>query len=305
MKRYGAVGTDGGLHKGTELTGKGKTGMLPEEGSVTEESGFEEKPKDRNLGDEWLDWEGSIDPREREIDEKVSTFSILAACALLILVALFQFGWYLTKPRIEQLSLVLSTIIEWSAMVCTGLFLVLCFAEGISLFRFKKSLFPYTFVEKLLLSLLPRTIWLGAKFGISRDRVANSFIKIHNLLVKSQAGRLNHHMLLVLLPRCLRKEARSEIINRINSDSTKIYTAGGGEEARKAIRQYRPSMILAIACERDLISGIKDVAARIPVFAVPNKRPEGPCKNTQLALRDLEDILRFLIPEKQKSLHNP
>jgi uncharacterized protein len=274
---------------------------LPGRREVKERTGFEGEPKDRKLGDEWLGWEGSNDPDEREIDEKVSTFSILAGCALLMLVALFQLGWYLTKPRFEQISPLLSAIIEWVALVCSAIFILLCIVESISLLKFKKSLFPYTFVERLLLSLLPRTIWLGTKFGISRDRVANSFIKIHNLLVKSQAGRLNHNMLLILLPRCLRKEARSEILNRINSDAAKVYTAAGGEEARKAILQYRPSMILAVACERDLISGIKDVAARIPVFALPNKRPEGPCKNTQLALGDLEDVLRFLIPEKQKT----
>jgi hypothetical protein len=265
---------------------------------VTEETGFDGHRKDRKLGDEWLDWKGSDDPQEFEINEKVSTFWILAACMVLILVALFQLGWYMSKPRFDQFSPVVSAVIEWCALVVTVLFFVLCVMESISLLKFRKSLFPYSLMEKLFLSLLPRTIWLGQKFGISRDRVANSFLKMHNMLVRSHASRLNHNMLLILLPRCLQKEAKSHILSRIDSDVVKVYTAGGGEEARKAIKKYRPSMILAIACERDLISGIKDVAARIPVFAIPNKRPEGPCKNTGLSAEDLEEALRFITVTK-------
>jgi len=80
-----------------------------------------------------------------------------------------------------------------------------------------------------------------------------------------------------------------------------MYTAAGGEEARAAIKQYRPTIILAIACERDLISGIKDVAEKIPVFAIPNKRPEGPCKNTDFSLSELDEAVRVLMTAKQTS----
>ncbi len=260
-----------------------------------------ERPLDRKLGDEWHDWKGGADPRDAEINEKATTFSILAVCMVVITVAALEFGWYLAKPRIDQLSPLLSAIIEWVALACGALFLLLCCLEVVWLLKLKRSLLPYVLIEKLLLSILPRTIWLGKKVGISRDRVANSFIKMHNLLVRSHAGRVDPDMLLVLLPRCLQKEARSAILKRIDSRAVKIYTAGGGEEARRAIEKYRPSLILAVACERDLISGIKDVAARIPIFAVPNKRPEGPCKNTHLAAEDLEEALRFIMAEKTES----
>jgi hypothetical protein len=146
----------------------------------------------------------------------------------------------------------------------------------------------------LLLSLLSKSLWFGEKFGISRDRVGNSFIKAHNLMLKSHAGEVKSDTLLVLLPRCLDKETRQQVAERANGRAVQIVTAGGGEEARKAIRQYRPSLILAVACERDLISGIRDVARKIPVLAVPNKRPEGPCKNTHLCLTDLDEAMRFI-----------
>ena len=250
--------------------------------------------KDRRLGDEWLDWKGSKSPHEDEIDEKLSTFLTLAAGSVLIFMACLRFGWYLTKPRIDQLSPLLSRFIGWSAFVLVLIVLIMAALETTLLLKFRKSVFPYIWAEKLLLSLLSKSIWLGGKLGISRDRVGNSFIKAHNLIVKSHARRLNVETLLILLPRCLEKEAKRQVIERVNGKAVQVVTAAGGEEARKAIKEHKPSLILAVACERDLISGIRDVAERIPVLAIPNKRPEGPCKNTHLRLDALDDALKFI-----------
>jgi uncharacterized protein len=261
------------------------------------------KPKehDRRLGDEWLDWNGSSDPAELEIDERLRTFLILAAGAVLLIIVAAQLAWYLAKPRIEQFSLPLSHIIDWSAFILVTVVIFLVGLETMLLLRFRKSLMPYLWAEKLLLWLLSKTMWLGGRFGISRDRVSNSFIKVHNLMLKSHAAELKADTLLILLPRCLEKEARRQVIERANGKAVQVVTAAGGEEARKAIRQYRPSLIVAVACERDLISGIKDVAERIPVFAIPNKRPEGPCKNTQVYLKDLDEALSFIKDETSKA----
>ena len=51
-------------------------------------------------------------------------------------------------------------------------------------------------------------------------------------------------------------------------------------------------MIIAIACERDLLSGFKDVNTHIPVIGFPNRRPEGPCKNTCVDLDRIEDAVK-------------
>jgi hypothetical protein len=261
-------------------------------------------PADRRLGDEWLDWNGSTDPNDSEIDEKLTTFLTLAAGAVLIFLACLQLGWYLAKPRFEQLSPLLSSLIEWSALALAAMVFILAVLETILLFKFRKSLFPYIWGAKFLLSLLSKSLWLGEKLGINRDRVSNSFIKVHNLMVKSHARELNADTLLILLPRCLEKDARRQVVERANGRAVQVVTAAGGEEARKAIRQYRPSLILAIACERDLISGIRDVAEKIPVLAIPNKRPEGPCKNTHLQLDALDDALSFITARTGKATNH-
>jgi hypothetical protein len=259
-----------------------------------------DKPKDRKLGDQWTDWDGKRDSSEAEINENRTTFFLLSLGILLIMVALVPLAWYLIKPRIFLLNPAAAdttqNIIIGFASVCFILFV----AEGVSLLGFRKSLLPYRWREKFILFLLPKTVWLGAKFGISRDRVGNSFIKVHNFITKNYSGKLNSERLLILLPRCLKSETRNQIMNKVNGNGFKILTAGGGEAAREAIKEYRPTFILALACERDLISGIKDVAENIPVLAIPNKRPEGPCKNTDIYLDELDETLKFITERKSR-----
>ena len=257
------------------------------------------KPADRKLGDEWTDWRGDAGSADTETNESTATFLILAGVIFFFLIVLLNVGWYLVKPRIEQVIPAVSVALEWFVEGFSVLMLLIVAAEAISVARFGKSLLPYVLTERALLALLPKSVWLGRKFGISRDRVSNSFIKVHNSVLKASPDRLSAERLLVLLPRCLERATRSQILDRLGGTEAKTVTASGGEEARKAIQEHRPTVILAIACERDLISGLKDVAERIPVLAIPNKRPQGPCKNTQLPIEELDAALRFLAERRE------
>jgi Uncharacterized conserved protein len=50
----------------------------------------------------------------------------------------------------------------------------------------------------------------------------------------------------------------------------------GGTLSRQMIKAIKPKAVLAIACERDLTSGIQDTYP-LPVIGVLNERPCGPC----------------------------
>jgi hypothetical protein len=260
-----------------------------------------EKKKDRKLGDEWADWSGDPASFDAEIDETRSTFFALAALALFVFVGLIALSWYLIKPRFQQFSPLLPDVIQWGLILLAAISLVLALIEGFFVVKLGRSLFPYKLMQRVILSILPKAIWLGGKFGISRDRVGNSFIKVHNLIIKSYSKRLSAERVLILLPRCLKREARARITDRIDGN-TKVLTVAGGEEAREAIKQYRPDFILAIACERDLMSGIKDVAEKIPVLAIANKRPEGPCKNTDFSSGELDEAFRFIAARRNEQI---
>jgi hypothetical protein len=73
-----------------------------------------------------------------------------------------------------------------------------------------------------------------------------------------------------------------------------VFIATGGGEARQIIRRERPSAVIGVACERDLISGIRDVAPKIVTLGVANQRPEGPCKNTLVDLDEVRGAIKTL-----------
>ena len=58
--------------------------------------------------------------------------------------------------------------------------------------------------------------------------------------------------------------------------------------------QARPKLIVAVACERDLSSGIQDTHP-LPVFGVINERPNGPCLDTFVNIRRLEAAIRTFL----------
>jgi hypothetical protein len=246
--------------------------------------------KDRKLGDEWEDWDGT---REGEIDEPQGRFVILASLVCLGLVGLLLGVAYLAAPRVDAWSPALrwtARAVFWGflagAVCCCGLVLLEMTTKTV-------CLLPYGWSERIVLWLLPKATWLGGRMGISRDRVANSFIKANNALTRSKNRHMREPRLLILLPRCLSKTTRQEIQRMTDGRPYSVATAGGGEEARKAIRREKPSFIIALACERDLISGIRDVALHIPVIGIPNKRPEGPCKNTHIDPEEFRQALEF------------
>jgi hypothetical protein len=62
--------------------------------------------------------------------------------------------------------------------------------------------------------------------------------------------------------------------------------------------QTRPRIILAVACERDLASGIQDTYP-LPVFGILNQRPFGPCLDTNVDLDQVRHWLRHFLGHPQ------
>lgn len=70
----------------------------------------------------------------------------------------------------------------------------------------------------------------------------------------------------------------------------------GGTLARRLVKEKAPSLIITSACERELAAGLLEVR-HIPIIAISNKRPEGPCKNTRV---DTEEIRKAIEAFKEK-----
>ncbi|MCP4481886.1 MAG: DUF116 domain-containing protein [bacterium] len=139
------------------------------------------------------------------------------------------------------------------------------------------------------------------------------FIKLNNTLLFPLIKNLPlNPKILILLPHCLQfDDCVFRITKSIKNcascgkcvikdfvdiqDKTKIpvAVATGGTLARKAIREERPDFVVACACERDLATGIYD-AYPFMVYGILNKRPNGPCVNTTLDIKEFEAVLEKL-----------
>lgn len=160
---------------------------------------------------------------------------------------------------------------------------------------------------------LPLMVLLGRLLGIDKQDIMHSFISVNNELVRAEAGRYKPEEVLLLMPHCLQnskcdrrltydvnnctrcgKCPMAGLLDLHDKYGVNLAIATGGTIARRIVVQMRPRMIIAVACYRDLSSGIQDTYP-LPVYGVLNERPHGPCLDTTVAHSLLEEALhRFL-----------
>jgi hypothetical protein len=96
----------------------------------------------------------------------------------------------------------------------------------------------------------------------------------------------------------------ADLITMCDAYGIKMSIATGGTLARRVIVETRPKAIVAVACERDLTSGLQD-AYPIPVIGVLNERPHGPCRDTRVDLSKVEAAIGFFLKRKPTSRGAP
>lgn len=164
--------------------------------------------------------------------------------------------------------------------------------------------------------LLPLMELCGRVVGISPKEVRGSFIQVNNELVLHGAGAFEPQRILLLLPHCIqwsgcplrvsnnlarcRRCGRcgvGDLQNLCEKYGVHMAVATGGTIARRIVIEKKPKLILAVACERDLSSGIQDTYP-LPVYGILNLRPHGPCVDTGVSLPEVEAALqRFIRPD--------
>lgn len=245
---------------------------------------------DRKLGDEWADWDGQAIEISADTDGRV--FIGLAFASIVVILTVTALFIWLIYPRVNQLDPLLGSILSISYFVLAAiLFLWLILFIGVVLTR-RPFLSTFIVIPKLVNILLEIALRVGRVTGISRDRMFNSFLKLHNFIISSDPKKVSPDRLLLLLPRCLSRRMRQEMRSLGDRYGFQIASAGGGGEARRKIRELHPGLIIAVACERDLLSGFTEVNPHIPVIGFPNIRPCGPCKDTEVDLAAIETTIR-------------
>jgi len=241
-----------------------------------------------------------------------------------LLLALLWIVPYVGLVNIHPgLPLILGILFAASLLIVLGAVGILGFTVALGRdLPFSKSL------RGLLIKLLlPLMTGVGRLFGINKEQVRRSFIEINNQLLLAQHPKATADELLLLMPHCLQfHECQFRITGNVVhckrcgkcpikglAELSEKYGVGlavatGGTLARRIVVERRPRLIIAVACERDLSSGIQD-SYPLPVFGITNYRPNGPCFDTLVNLERVEEALKtFLInpqPRSQESVSSP
>jgi uncharacterized protein len=255
-------------------------------------------------------------PSVREVHAWRSWWSMapfLGSCwaSLLILAAIEGVVFYFIEPRFSAVSPFLLKVAGAGLL----LFFMVPFA-GLTLITITALwridlLYPHGRPPVTMKILFPIAATLSALLGIRRGRLRTSFIKVNNALTIAQRKRIKGDRVLVLLPHCLQidicsRKLTNDVTNCVRCGrctvgrlvelgekyGLRLEVVNGGTLARRRVADFRPSGIVAVACERDLTYGIQD-AYPVPVFGVINDRPNGPCVNTCVDMELVEDAVRF------------
>jgi hypothetical protein len=138
-------------------------------------------------------------------------------------------------------------------------------------------------------------------------------VRVNNRLVRQLHLRLGSAELLILIPHCLQNsECDVKILRDVRDcnrcgrceikrllDMTEkfgltISAVGGGGEAKEVLAKGRYKGVVAVACEKELASGICEIFPA-PVYGVLNLRPKGPCKDTRVDVSQVEAAVQSLM----------
>ncbi len=139
------------------------------------------------------------------------------------------------------------------------------------------------------------------------------YIDLNNIVVESDNKKYKPEEVMLLLPHCLQNNQCGlkvttnpeackrcgcckigELLEYTKEKKLNIFIATGGTLARKIIKENNPKIIISVACERDLMSGILDVRG-IPVVGITNRQPNGPCFNTDVDFTAIKQRVEQLV----------
>ena len=239
-----------------------------------------------------------------EPKKRIFIFLLIVTCVVLLGLAFLL--WWVPYVGLENihpsLPLILAIVFGCFVLFSLGGALTLVF----TIIRGKNLFFNRRIRGVVIRFLFPLLVVVGKCLGISKEKTRRSFIAINNQLVLAEAKKVAPDKLLLLLPHCLQNhECDVRVIGNVENCkacgkckikdlvalakkyNVPVAVATGGTLARKIVVDKRPQFIIGVACERDLTSGIQDTYP-IPVFGIFNRRPFGPCYDTDVDLALVE-----------------
>ncbi len=241
----------------------------------------------------------------------LTLLSVMVFIGVLILAG----GWALSRGA----STVLLGIINYGLLMGAVAFFALTFLliYAIIMLRAKKVI-PKPLKRGVGISirlLYPIIVGIGKPLGYDKKTIRNAYAQLNNHLVLSNEYHFKGEEIMILTPHCLQKSTCGlrvtqnpdlckrcgqcnvdDLVGLKEKYGIQLAIATGGTLARRKIMELKPKAIIAVACERDLISGLQDVKD-LPVLAIVNRRPEGPCVNTEMDIEQVELGIRHFLKE--------
>jgi hypothetical protein len=249
---------------------------------------------DRRLGHEWDEWDGQPLPNQGNYDSPPALFFAWSAITLVVGLGIAALGLFLLTPRLASAHSSAPGLL-WTALLISASILWAWWAILFLSFELRRPLLPERLAERgPFLRLMRLTSRIADRFG-RRDWVENAAVKVYNALAMMRRRKVGQGELLVLIPRCLSKETLDGVLGIAGQYGVPVFVATRGQLARRVIRERRPRAVVAVACERDMVSGLHDVAGKIPVLGLTMTLPSGPCKDASVNLGQLEEWVRAYV----------
>jgi uncharacterized protein len=246
---------------------------------------------DRKLGSSWYDWDGDAARHESSLNEPPRLyFQLLLIELILVTIILVADAWFLFQGPLRALpyTTVVVIVVIGAPLVFWWHAWVFC----VLAVTIRSPYLAFPWFSRWLTLQVPFLGWCTRRFGISLDRVGSSCIAITNTLARLQLRKLSAVRPLVLLPRCLTQETVRAIKEAAAEWNCAVVVVGANKMAREKVREFRPTAIVAVACERDLVSGLYDFGHKLPILVLANDRPFGPCIKATVNVERLREALR-------------
>ena len=233
-----------------------------------------------------------------------------------ILVAILILGTVIVNIFISSLAHIFGLLIN---ILVLSIIIIIIFSTIVTYNVIKDKKVSSSLMKinlKIANLLFNPVIFIASSIGIPKNEIRKIFVKLNNSYIYSNEYNFNSEDILILIPHCIQKNScKLKVTNKIEncakcglcnvSDLVKlkektgmnVFIATGGTLARKIIIDNKPKAVIAVACERDLTSGIQDMK-HIPVLGVFNKRPNGPCVDTLIDIHEIENAINFLTNKK-------
>ncbi len=140
-------------------------------------------------------------------------------------------------------------------------------------------------------------------------------VSLSNLITKLRMSKCPPSSLLILFPHCIQwskcpqkitldlGECRrcgkckvKDLIELSEKYGVQVAVASGGRVALQRVKAEEIRGVIAIACEKELRIGLMAAMPKA-IMAVPNLRPHGYCKDTDVTMEEVEKQVRLFLEE--------